>query len=447
MNKLIVIFFAVAVLLPFSLRAQNAISDDSLVPDLASDESMTMVPSGQKAFVPSFGGWFSPAFLSETRSAYSLTTSVTSLRLWGRLSLGGNSFIYVRGRETYTAVIAQDAAGMSGENNLDLDSGYVEIATARGAFCIDLGRKFFSVGTGLVVNGRGDGIDLSVKTPWVDISGFGFYTGLISKDSNPYGLSDKDLSDGAKRAFAGLSIEKSLLNQTGYVFFVLQKDYAKQDAGIKSRYDSQYYGIGAKGDLNFGLDYYAEGVYETGSDYAAIDNKKSDVSAFAFTAGLNWYPDLPRKPSFTLQYGFATGDSDRTGATAATGNQSGTDKGFIAFGTYNGGYAFRPSLSNIHVLRGGPSVVPFYGTQSVFRDMSLGARYDLYYRTSAGPVNDEVDNGDNRFVGQGVDLIYRWAPFRDLTVFVNYGLFVPGGALEPSEMVRHFVTAGVNVVF
>lgn len=443
-----------------ALSAAEQPSSDSLIPDLALDESMNMAPSGQAAFVPSFGGWFTPVFLSETRKAYDLVSSMNTLRLWGRMSLGGNSFVYARVRDSYTAVISKTNLTTKSSNDLDIDSCYVALATANRLLALDVGRKFFSVGSGLVVNGRGDGMELALTSSFVDVSIFGFYTGLIDKDSNPYGLSDRDFSDGAKRMFAGSTFEKSFANQTAYCFFVSQRDYGKQGTGtdsagnsvsIKSRYGSRYFGLGVKGDLSYGIDYYAEGVYESGYSYAQSDDmKKTDISAYAAVAGVNWYIDLPKKPSISLQYGYGSGDADRTGTTSATGNQRGKDTGFVSFGTFNSGYSFRPALSNIHLFRGGPSFMPFASSTGIAREMSFGIRYDLYLRATKGAVGNSEQlssNTSSRYVGQGADVIYRWSPFKDLAFFVNYGLFVPGSALESSESMRHFVTAGMNIVF
>ena len=450
MNRFILILSA-SLVIPCGANAADILNDESLIPDLSRDESMAAAPAGQKAFVPSFGGWFSPMILSETKSAYSLTTSMNVLRLWGRLSLGGNCFLYVRGRESYTAVIAKDKVDISNKNELDLDSGFIELATPARAFTLDAGRKFFSVGSGLVVNGRGDGGDITVKTPFADLYAAGFYTGLIDKDSNPYGLSEKDLSDGAKRAFAIGSVEKSFANQTVYLFAVMQKDYADEDDAVKVRYDSQYFGAGLRGDLGGGVDYYAEGIYERGKGYAQMENmKKTDVEARAAVAGVSWYPDAAGNPSFTVQYGYGSGDSDRASATLSSGNQYGKDTAFVPFGTFSGGYAFRPVLSNLHVVRGGPTVMPFASSTTVLKYMSIGARYDAYWKATSGPVNNnEISspNGKNRFVGHGADLIFRWAVFCDLAVYVNYGIFIPGSALPEEEMVRHFVTGGMTVAF
>lgn len=448
MNKLAIILAAILLCLPFALRAETP-ADDSLIPDLSQDETMKSAGPASTAFVPSFGGWITQMFAGESKSRYSFSTSASSLRLWGKLGLGGNSFVYARVRDTYTAVLAKDGitdkqiTGGSA-NDLDLDLAFVELANARRTLQLDLGRKFFAVGSGLVVNGRGDGVEAALRSSIVDISAFGFYTGLMDKDSNPYGLSDRDFSDGAKRVFAGGTVEKTWENQTGYIFAVMQKDYAKENASSK-RYDSQYFGLGVKGSLRYGIDYSAEGVYETGT---SSDNKngfkKSDISAYAFTGGLSWSPDVARRPTFVLQYAFASGDADREAPTAASGNQYSGDSGFVPFGTYTSGYAFRPALSNLHIVRLGPTIKPFSS------EMSFGARYDLYYKASDGAVSnydDNAQNRKNRFAGQGVDIIYRWAPYRDLSVFVNYGLFVPGSALKSSEMMRHFAAAGVNIVF
>ncbi|MGL4369375.1 MAG: alginate export family protein, partial [Spirochaetota bacterium] len=218
----------------------------------------------------------------------------------------------------------------------------------------------------------------------------------------------------------------------------------------KTRYSSQYYSAGVKGIILDGADYYAEGIYETGTSYAQ-KTEKCSISAYAAVGGVNYYPDCTYKPSFLLQYGFGSGDRDRVNSSASYANTKSGDNGFISFGTFNGGFALRPALSNIHVLRAGASFLPFSESEGIARRMSLGLRYLYYMKDKKESVIAGAEpnpNGtDSRNLGQGADIVYRWSLFHDLSFFANYGLFIPGSAYPADEKMRHILTAGMNIVF
>ena len=272
-----------------------------------------------------------------------LTTSITTLRLWLKATLWQNAFLYVRGRDMYMRVIDEEYRSEveTTDNIIDLDVGFISMASSGRAVQFQAGRKFFILGTGLVFNGRGDGAELRLNSSIADLKLFGLYTGLLEKDVNPYGLSSRDLSDGAKRIFAGGSIERGIRNQTIYLMGMAQIDRAEEEDDTKSRYHSQYYGGGLKGLLMDGMDYYAEFVYQTGTN--SLSGEEVDITAMAGMFGLNYYFNSALKPAILLQYAYGSGDDDTA---------DDKDLVFNYFGTYVGGFALRPKLTE-------PSCFPY----------------------------------------------------------------------------------------
>ncbi len=408
--------------------------------DLNADPQMRPAPAAWKPFTLSYGGWITPVIIDERKgSETALTTSVTTMRLWMQSTLWKNSFIYVRGKDVYlTGLMEKNRTKPESENTIDLDLAFIQMATPGGALRFSAGRKYFILGTGLAFNGRGDGAELNIFSRFVDVKAFGVYTGLLAKDQNPYGLSGKDFSDGAKRVFAGGTIERGIVNQTLYLLAMIQMDRQEEEAGVESTYDSQYYGAGLKGLIVDGMDYYAEFIYQMGENN--LETPKKDIKAMAGMFGLNYYFDAAFNPALLFQYAYGSGDDDTADDEDTT---------FTYFGTYVGGFALRPQLRNIHIARLGFSFVPFYSSEKAWlKRMNVIARYS-YYMKDKVETPASVGEGplEERFLGHGADLSLRWAIFSDLSFFVNYGLFLPGDAYSSSEGTRNFVMGGFNLVF
>ncbi len=430
----------------------DSITEDVFFPNLQADPEMKSPEVGKKPFTISYGGWITPTVIDDRKNADSdLMMSYTTVKLWMQMSLWQNAFIHVRGKDAYSRVITEKNQGgvEDWKNVLDLDVGFIHMATSGRALQLALGRKFYIIGTGLVFNGRGDGGELDLYTRVIDVKLFGLYTGYLQKDSNPYGLSDKDFSSGATRIFAGGTLEKSFANQTIYLLGLAQIDQGDEPAGTNTRYQSQYYGAGMKGVVLTSMDYYAEFIYEMGESYISATNEKKDIAAMAGMFGVNWYIDAPMNPALMFQYAYGSGDADRAGYKS-TGNTKGDDTGFISFGTFVGGFALRPQLSNLHIARLGIAISPFYASDKPYlKRINLIPRYSYYMKDKpGGNINSGEAASNSRDVGHGVDMSLRWGIFYDLSLFANYGLFLPGEAYKnENNDPRHFIMGGFNLVF
>lgn len=420
-----------------SYAADDQILPEEYIPDLSADADMAVASIPSTAMSATYGGWVTPIVISDRRGDVSTNSSLTLVKVWGKLSLGGNSFIYIRAKDLYTKVFSsENYDGDKSKNMIDIDTGYIELATSRRAFSFAAGRKFFLVGSGTVLAGRGDGADIKLKSALADLQVFGMYTRYLNKDDNPYDRSSKDRDDGARRVFAGAIAEKRFLNQTAYLFGVIQRDRAAENATAKIRYQSQYYGAGIKGVPVDGLDYLVEGVYEQGKSYLYNSSDKKSVGAYALNASANYYVNASMNPALSVQYAFASGDNDRYSSTESSSNTSGKDTGFVGFGSFNGGLAFRPDLSNLHVMRAGGSIMPFSAnTYPRLRRLNAGIKYSYYMkdRSKGGVNSDGVATENNRNVGQGIDLSVKLKAYSDLSLFAQYGLFVPGAAFEEKK--------------
>lgn len=450
MKKTAITFLVTAALaLPLAGQELSLQQEATILYDqMSTDSEMKTTKKVAAPFTVDWGGWITPVLIDE-RKGSETTSAVISTKLWASSNLWGNTSLYIRGKDMLLLPVADNGTPVEQDHVIDLDAAFIAIKNNSGTIQLYTGRKFYNLGTGLVFNGRGDGAEFRFYSPVIDVKFFSIYTGFMQKEANPYNLSSTDFSDGAKRLFNGLSLEKMLGRHTVYLFGLLQTDMAEEDNNTKSRYQSQYFGGGLKGILFDGFDYYGEFVYETGTSYLSGTTTEKPVRAMAAMTGFNYYADMAFNPAFLFQYAYGSGDADRTGGSDATGNTSGDDNGFIYFGTFVGGYALRPVLYNLHIFRPAVAAAPFYKSNNRYiKTMNIIARYNYYMKAnSKGTVSDGEAGINSSDVGHGIDLSLRWKPWYDLSFFINYGLFIPGGAYASSEENRNFVMTGFTLVF
>ncbi len=437
------------------LSAQSA-GDESLN-SYITDADMKALSKNQRPFSLRYGAWLTPLYLDTIEGSSRLGMTQTTIRAWLDAGLWQNISCYLRAMDKYQGVFVKNELGVMGEsidtskNTFDLELGFFRYHTDNNIFKIEAGRRYFSVGTGLVMNGRGDGGEMNLFTPIADISILFAYTGFLNKNENPYNLSERDTADGAKRIFTGGLLEKRFWNQTLYFFSIIEIDFADDDdPSIKTRYDAEYYAMGFRGYLGGYANYYSEFVYETGTSYKLNSTEERNINAVALNCGLDIYLTLPTLPVLSFQYAFGSGDKDRGSYTVPNANANSDDNGFMYFGTFHGGYGLRPVLANLHVFRAGFSLSPFWNSQTpAIRRISFIAKYSYYMKYYAsGVINAGEAPLDDRDVGHGIDVALRWGAFYDLALFVNYGLFLPGSAYaSDNNNPRNFIMVGANVMF
>jgi hypothetical protein len=427
--------------------AKDTAGQDSYFPEFRPDEDMTAVREGNNFLNKGiqYGGWVTPVFINQYQGAgTSYSSSINSLRLWMRSYLWNNSYLYVRGKYTFSAV----DNGNTTDHLVDVDAAFINAQFLDKKIEVTLGRKYFLLGSGLVLNGRGDGAEVDVYTRYIRAKILTSYTGLLLKDNNPYNISSQDVADGAKRLFVGGSLSYILYNQKIYAISLAQMDFADEAAGTRTRYQSQYWGGGLEGALPWNLSYNSEFIYETGTSYTALSQEKK-IRAMAALFNLNWQIKETTSPVVMVQYAYGSGDSDRDNYTGPTAGALGNDTGFVTFGTFLAGYGLRPTPGNLHVLRGGFSLSPTEMLDNLrLKRTTLIAKYSLYMKDKKdGVISGGETTEEELLVGHGIDLSLRWKIFSDISFFANYGLFIPGNAYYSSQQPNHFTMAGMNISF
>ncbi|MBN2402826.1 MAG: alginate export family protein [Spirochaetes bacterium] len=420
-------------------------------------ENIMEAPAATEPFSISYGGWITTAVIDQYSSNTSnLISSVSMARIWLKTTLPYNSHIYLRGKDVYTYYIKQpEDADNKNENNIDLDVGYFYMSLLNNSINYSVGRKFYILGSGIIFNGRGDGGEFNYYSKYADLKLFGAYTGFLNKDSNPYKLVSDLYTDDGKRIFAGGTISKSFYNQTFYLsgLFQMDKNDEMDDTSYpdaESTYNSQYYAIGFKGTFKNAF-YFGEYIIERGESYTGPESttKKQDIKASAATLNLNYYFSIMLRPVLVVQYAYGSGDSDKNNPSSPTGNTDKDDKGFMYFGSYSGGYALRPYLSNIHIYRIGAAISPLSNSNNIMlKRINLSAIYSNYQKDVA---NSTINAGEatepNKDIGHGFDVGLTWQIFSDLSFFGNYAVFVPGSAYASGEKNRTFIMGGINLSF
>ncbi len=443
----------------FAQETDPGLAGEGRYHEYSADADMQIPSMDTSLFTKGFqyGGWISPVFAMDRQSgSKSLTSSINTLRLWIKAPLWQNSYLYVRGKDVLMGTIQDKGYSVDNvDNYVDLDMAYLSMSDGSKNLWFSMGRKYFRLGTGLVLNDRGDGVQGEFYSPYGNIVVFGMYTGLLLEENNPYNLQSGDIADSARRFFTGLTYSLDVYNTTVYAIGMAQIDIGKEEKDttgnkIYDRYQSQYWGLGARGTVLDSLTWYIEGFGETGKSYISGTSRKANILAFGGTAGTNYYLRTYMKPVIQFQYAYGSGDKSRNDQKTPNSNTSGRDTSFVTFGSFSGGSGLRPDLVNLHVFRLGGSALPLDGIDVVGKLMFI-AKYSIYLKDRNGAdiwaSGGSLDTNGKRFVGQGLDTAFRWQLYSDLGFYVSYGLFIPGSALASSEDPRHFLVGGASVSF
>ena len=249
------------------------------------------------------------------------------------------------------------------------------------------------------------------------------------------------------RVFGGLQAEYlGLSRHQLFAYWFSQRDRTDErprDPAQDYEYDSNYFGMGARGDIIANLRYGTELVFETGHSHnAGFVGGTAPIRAMAFNQIFEYYFPHPNDPVLSAEYAVATGDDDRLAATASVfGNTSGNDNAFIGFGYLNTGYSFAPVFSNLQFLRLGGRIKPL-PQYECFRQLEVGSDFFWFWKQQKdGPMSDVRASRAAHEIGNEWDVYMNWRIFSDLAVTLRYGRFWTGDAFTSSEK-RDFVYAG-----
>lgn len=175
-------------------------------------------------------------------------------------------------------------------------------------------------------------------------------------------------------------------------------------------------------------------------------SRTRDVLGWGLDAEMDMNFTIPLEPTFTLGYAFGSGDDDETDGTNNAFRQTDLQGNSSRYGMssqqiHNYGEAFRPELSNLHIMMAGVGVPVWKAS-----DVSLFYRYYLADEKDSDIRRSRVRtqlNGTDNEVGQEIDLAFNMhlteelesvAKLPDRTLLrLAVGTFMGGKAYEPEE--------------
>jgi hypothetical protein len=340
-------------------------------------------------------------------------------------------YLYVRLKELFVSSFHNDEKFRNKQDTQLVEYAYAVLDLS--PVWVQVGRHYVSVGKGLAYSDVNDAVQVFLNLENWRIKG------LISKTVPKEDNIDTTVpgwNDGCDRYFYGAEAAYSgVEGHTFYSFFVSERDRTKADQpdGLQIyRYNAEYLGLGAYGNIIKYFYYLAEVVRETGTSYTYPDSSKAGVDAWAGIFELAYGPEVYSHPRLSCRFAFGTGDKDRLSVTdTVNGNISGIDRNFLYFGYIDTGYALAPRLSNLCFLKWTGEFQPFEGYRPL-KNFTFKASHYLYYKNrSGGGIYDYDATEDKSYVGNEIDVEMAWQVLSDLNVTFQYGNFFPGAAYAP----------------
>lgn len=411
-----------------------------------------------------FGGAYTfSLFIYDDGINTSRTLRRNDLRVWTRLVLdeGAHEF-FARVRTSYVDFNTGDSFDRNDDDweGPDLELGFYKFdlrkalrAAGRDDLDFDLrlslGRDLIKFGTGLALWQVLDHVAVQYVRGDLELTALAGQT-----VGSQFDLDRSRPLDRSRRAFfGGQARYLGFDRHRPFAYVLWQRDHNRETWPTPLQefdYDSFYAGVGSRGELTEQLNYGIEWVYEAGGSYGYRSVRDRDtIDAWALDAELEYFFEHRTRPRASIEYLFASGDSDRlTSPTDARGGNrfDSEDSGFNAFGYRDTGLSFAPSMSNLHMWRAGASFFPFAGDRT-FDRLELGTDWFLYWKNHRdGAVSDPTADQRSGYLGWEMDYYANWAITNDLAWTVRGGAFFPGSAFS-DESWRTFVLTGVTWSF
>jgi hypothetical protein len=336
--------------------------------------------------------------------------------------------VYFRFKDLYIKRFPEDETGDYDREGPHLDYAYTILDF--NPYKVEVGRRYFNVGRGIAYSNVNDGFQINYLRPrW----NFGVLAAHTLPHEDNIDASVPGFSKDSDRYYFALGVGYAgIPKHQLYSYFLTQRDFSDEepnDPDQQFTYNSEYLGIGAKGDIAPHLDYWVEIIRQSGKSYVFDTNAKNDVDALAADLGIQYQWDGTMQPRASVEYAYGSGDSERASVTDTEGgNLSGDDNNFLYFGYFPAGYALAPRLSNIHIYRIGFSFNPL-AKYRLLKNLSFGFDYFRYLKDkSEGGISDIEATANSHDIGSEMDLTIAWQILSDLQWSLSYGHFMPGDA-------------------
>lgn len=355
---------------------------------------------------------------------------------------------YLRLKDLYSNSRPKETAGGSDNDGPHIDYAYVTLKSASAQ--LKAGQGYFSVGQEIAYGDVQDGLEMAWFSEKWNARAFVAHT-LPHQDNIDTSVPGYD--KGSDRFFYGLQCDYlGIAGQNLYGYALIQTDYSDarpEDPVHNYAYNSEYFGLGARGKIKSQVSYWWEIIGEAGKSYIYDTNEKKDISAWAQVFAVSYDPAVYAHPSFYFKYAFGSGDKDRESVTDTLGgNSAGKDTNFLYFGYLPTGYALAPQLSNLYFFKIGFTCKPLE-QGNFLKNLVLGVDYYKYYKDKkTGGIYDPQATEPQRDIGQEVDISLYWQVLSDLNFSLQYGHFMPGDAYaDPANDREDYFSVSTTVAF
>ena len=420
---------------------------DELVQELKSTEAV----EERAEYKFTYGGWITSLFREyknldndDAEDDWVKNSWLNEIRLWAKLVSPHQDMLYVRMRNSYTTrSTGQGYNGVGDDNDgPHLDMGYL-LLTRKFSDALDasvkVGRQYLKSGRGIVYSDTHDAVKINATIK--DSYSLQVFAARTPPHEENIDYSVPGYQKGSKRFFYGA--ELAYLKFKGfapYILALIERDHSAErpeDASKEFDYDAEYYALGTVGWVSPQFKYWAEIIKQNGKSYTdpehAMVLEKRDIDAWGYNVGLRYYLNTRFQPSLELETAFGSGDKDRLRVTNTTdGNISGDDTNFHYFGSFYGGYALSPRLSNLYIYKADLSFNPLEKFK-LFKKFALGVKFFLYRKDEkTGRIYDTDATENSLDIGKEIDVYLYWKINPSWLIISRFGVFYPGQAYPDS---------------
>jgi len=326
-----------------------------------------------------------------------------------------------------------------------------------------LGRSRFNDRTTRIMRSTADGLELKYQNRTMPLR-FGIgYTGLVFNQPSEVVVSPADrlekndnflLASPRLIGFAELKYPNLVGSNSLTLALIAQQDMRTDgDSYLKSskggRFHTQYFELGADGQIIPDLFYSLTGVLQTGQYLVpAFDSAESaDYSSLGGMASLtmDYFVEPLYMTTISVDALYSTGDKwstrgDFDGTLLPGGNKLSR---FTPVSNSTKGFVYTPQVGNLIYGDLSVSVKPVETVQLKLSGIS-------FFRAVNGPVSDAsitADSGSALFLGQEVDFVVNYRPFSDLGFALTSGVFFPNKDILTEGDVQFRVGGYMSVSF
>jgi hypothetical protein len=290
-----------------------------------------------------------------------------------------------------------------------------------------LGRDYFKKLSGMVIAGKGDGLNFKAVLLGTEIDLLVLYYGLLPNLINSFEFNPEEQTEGAKRYTGGITISRyDLIGEKLSLGF-----FYSFDTSTNTHYQPFFLELLNMGSFSGNLAYRLSAVYEGGQ------NQTATISSFSAMFDFIW--KMANTPSAGLIFsaGYSSGDASRT-STYPSGNTDSQDSLFYAPGYVDTGLVLFPKFSNLILLK----LSGFLGLGNVL-SIKLNAMM-LNKAIAESPISDPSANLTNSYIGSEFSVLIKLHLDYSMDLILSTGVFLKGSAYsDTSPMLKIF--SGVNI--